>query len=110
MPWHTSFVLSGIVATEHLFDNWSDTIERGLPDRMCKFASRARAALAGSPRVQASSTRHVRGCATPTGSAGHAGVTASPKLTFQLDHPAGADQPDNQVKMSDFVQSVSRSL
>jgi hypothetical protein len=55
MPWHTSFVLSGIVATEHLFDNWSDTIERGLPDRMCKFASRARAALAGSPRVQASS-------------------------------------------------------
>jgi len=52
MPWHNSFVLSGIEATEHLFDNWSDTIERDLPDRMCKFASRTRAALAGSPEYK----------------------------------------------------------
>ena len=31
------------------------------------------------------------GCATPTGSAGHAGATANLKLTFHLDHSAGAD-------------------
>ena len=29
------------------------------------------------------------GCATPTGSAGHAGATANLKLTFHLDHSAG---------------------
>jgi ABC transporter substrate binding protein len=34
----------------------------------------------------------VAGCATPTGSAGHAGATADLKLTFHLDHSAGADQ------------------
>jgi hypothetical protein len=50
-------------------------------------------------RIQATSTRGVRarirrvaGCATPTGSAGHAGATANLKLTFHLDHSAGADQ------------------
>jgi hypothetical protein len=50
-------------------------------------------------RIQATSTRGVRacirrvaGCATPTGSAGHAGATANLKLTFQPDHSAGADQ------------------
>jgi hypothetical protein len=36
--------------------------------------------------------RRVAGCATPTGSAGHAGATANLKLTFHLDHSAGADQ------------------
>ena len=36
--------------------------------------------------------RRVAGCATPTGSAGHAGATANLKLTFHLDHSA-ADQP-----------------
>jgi len=35
----------------------------------------------------------VAGCATPTGSAGHAGATANLKLTFHLDDSAGADQP-----------------
>src|SRR6266567_2360255 len=35
--------------------------------------------------------RRVAGCATPTGSAGHAGATANLKLTFHLDHSAGAD-------------------
>jgi putative transposase len=30
-------------------------------------------------------------CATPSGSAGHAGETANLKLTFHLDHSAGAD-------------------
>src|SRR3989441_2974111 len=51
-------------------------------------------------RIQATSTRGVRarirrvaGCATPTGSAGHAGATANLKLTFHLDHSAGADHP-----------------
>src|SRR5437660_1215352 len=50
-------------------------------------------------RIQATSTRGVRacirrvaGCATPTGSAGHAGAMANLKLTFQPDHSAGADQ------------------
>jgi hypothetical protein len=50
-------------------------------------------------RLQATSTRgvparlrHVAGCATPTGSAGHAGATANLKLTFHLDHSPGADQ------------------
>ena len=50
-------------------------------------------------RIQATSTRgvpacirRVAGCATPTGSAGHAGATANLKLTFHLDHSAGADQ------------------
>jgi hypothetical protein len=33
--------------------------------------------------------RRVAGCATPTGSAGHAGATANLKLTFYLDHSAG---------------------
>src|SRR5262249_7462210 len=36
--------------------------------------------------------RRVAGCATPSGSAGHAGETANFKLTFHLDHSAGADQ------------------
>jgi hypothetical protein len=35
----------------------------------------------------------VAGCATPSGSAGHAGETANLKLTFHLDHSVGADQP-----------------
>src|SRR5262249_40755888 len=50
-------------------------------------------------RIQATSTRGVRarirrvaGCATPIGSAGHAGATANLKLRFHLDHSAGADQ------------------
>jgi len=49
-------------------------------------------------RIQATSTggvrariRRVVGCATPTGSAGYAGATADLKLTFHLDHSAGAD-------------------
>jgi hypothetical protein len=40
----------------------------------------------------------VAGCATPTGSAGHAGATANLKLTFQLDHSAGAGQPIKSVR------------
>ena len=44
------------------------------------------------------------GCATPSGSAGHAGETANFKLTFHLDHSAGADQPRVQA-IWDFVHS-----
>jgi hypothetical protein len=47
-------------------------------------------------RIQAASTggvcpclRRVADCATPTGSAGHAGATANLKLTFHLDHSSG---------------------
>jgi hypothetical protein len=47
-------------------------------------------------RLQATSTRgvparlrRVAGCATATGSAGHAGETANLKLIFHLDHSAG---------------------
>src|SRR5262245_39916710 len=36
--------------------------------------------------------RRLAGCATPSGSAGHAGATANLKLPFHLDHSAGADQ------------------
>ena len=50
-------------------------------------------------RIPATSTRgvcacirRVAGCATPTSSAGHAGATANLKLTFHLDHSAGAHQ------------------
>src|SRR5262245_61421818 len=50
-------------------------------------------------RIQAACTggicpclRRVAGCATPTGSAGHAGATARLKLTFHLDHSVGANQ------------------
>ena len=45
--------------------------------------------------------KRVAGCATSTGSAGHAsaGATANAKLTFHLDHPVGADQkPDMSGK------------
>src|SRR5215472_14057090 len=41
--------------------------------------------------------RRVAGCATPTGSAGHAGATANLKLTFHPDHSAGADQEDRHA-------------
>jgi len=62
-------------------------------------------------RLQATSTRgvparlrRVAGCATPTGSAGHAGATANLKLTFHLDHSAGADQLTDKH----FLKSVAR--
>jgi transposase InsO family protein len=35
--------------------------------------------------------RRAAGCATSTGFAGHAGATASLKLTFEVDHSAGAN-------------------
>jgi len=40
----------------------------------------------------------VAGCATPIGFAGHAGETANLKLTFHLDHSAGAN--DHYCKMT----------
>src|SRR5204863_1656820 len=46
--------------------------------------------------------RRVAGCATPSGSAGHAGETANLKLTFHLDHSAGADHlwPPRNIALS----------
>src|SRR5262249_4700390 len=44
-----------------------------------------------APEVFVPAFTSVAGCATPTSSAGHAGETASLKLTFHLDHSAGAD-------------------
>ena len=44
-----------------------------------------------APRGVRACIRRVAGCATPTGSAGHAGATANLKLTFHLDHSVGAD-------------------
>jgi hypothetical protein len=61
-------------------------------------------------RIQATSTRGVRacirrvaGCATPTGSADHAGATANLKLTFHLDHrSAGTDQLSKPIHLDDI--------
>src|SRR5262249_30258064 len=88
-------------------------------------------------RIQTTSTRGVRarirrvaGCATPTGFAGHAGATANLKLTFHLDHSAGADQlfrkppfgriaqkgsvivrsPRTNRRMSTIIQSTRRTI
>jgi Integrase core domain len=44
-----------------------------------------------APEVFVPAFRRVAGCATSTGSAGHAGATASTKLTFQPDHSMKAD-------------------
>src|SRR2546430_11090430 len=62
-------------------------------------------------RLQATSTRgvparlrRVAGCATPTGSAGHAGATANLKLTFHLDHSEGADQPGLRLSPRAYFQ------
>ena len=54
-------------------------------------ASRLNRIQATSPRGLCACIRRVAGCATPTGSAGHAGATANLKLTFHLDHSVGAD-------------------
>src|SRR5215467_846814 len=66
-------------------------------------------------RIQATSTRGVRarirrvaGCAPPTGSAGHAGATANLKLTFHLDHSAGADQLVDQ-EIIELLSTFDRS-
>src|SRR5262249_10055654 len=62
--------------------------------------------------IQATSTggvrarlRRVAGCATPSGSAGHAGETANFKLTFHLDHSAGADQNEENWSGALFSQT-----
>jgi hypothetical protein len=64
--------------------------------------------------IQAASTggicpclRRVAGCATPTGSAGHAGATASLKLTFHLDHSVGANH--TSIEAGDFDTTTTRS-
>jgi hypothetical protein len=49
----------------------------------------------------------VAGCATPTGSAGHAGVTASSQLTFHLDHSMQAGQIFHKLNLSLSENSLS---
>jgi ABC transporter substrate binding protein len=69
------------------------------PDRHRKLAAPLQYDQAAClARLQATNTRgvparlrRVAGCATPIGSAGHAGATANLKLTFHLDHSPGAD-------------------
>jgi len=68
-------------------------------------------------RIQATSTRGVRACicrvagwATPTGSAGHAGATANLKLTFHLDHSAGADHQRQLGPCDNFAARARRFL
>ena len=57
--------------------------------RLTELANAMEAASTGGVRV---CLGRVAGCATPRRSAGHAGATANLKLTFHLDHSAGADQ------------------
>src|SRR4029453_11575591 len=66
--------------------------------------------------IQATSTRGLRacirrvaGCATSTGFAAHAGATASLKLTFEVDHPAGANQAPPRL-LSSPVGALSNSF
>jgi hypothetical protein len=49
---------------------------------------------ATGPRGVRARLRRLAGCATPTGSAGQApaGAKTDPQLTFNPDHPMGADQ------------------
>ena len=68
-------------------------------------------------RIQATSARGVRacvrrvaGCATPTGSAGQASATANLKLTFHVDHSAGADQSRPKHALGPRAQGRNREL
>jgi hypothetical protein len=66
-----------------------------------RYRGRSQAFLYNTIRPHASlgyCLRRVAGCATPSGSAGHAGATANIKLTFHLDHSAGADQPTESAE------------
>src|SRR5262249_40604608 len=103
-PWENGYIESfnARLRDELLNGEIFYTLTRG-PDRHGELA----APLQYDPaarlnRIQATSTRGVRarirrlaGCATPSGSAGHAGATANLKLTFHLDHSAGADHSAN---------------
>src|SRR4029453_9604616 len=66
--------------------------------------------------IQATSTRGLRacirrvaGCATSTGFAAHAGATASLKLTFEVDHPAGANQLAPVVRGATSSRAMGKS-
>jgi hypothetical protein len=68
------------------FGRYSRRVHDGAAARACRRALRLMRFFASAVRGP------VTGCATPTGSGGHAGPTANLKLTFQLDHSSGADQ------------------
>ena len=68
-------------------------------------------------RLQTTSTGGLRarvirvaGCATPAGSAGHAGVSASSQLTFQLDHSMQAGQCSRNAGRESLPPSGSALL
>jgi hypothetical protein len=69
--------------------------------------------LVTARRVQATRTGGLRagitrvaGCARPTGSAGHAGVTANSQLTFHLGHSMQA----GHFRLVDFIIKSSNCL
>ena len=69
--------------------------------------------LPGSgPRGVRPRARRMAGCAIPTSSAGHApaGAAANPKLTFQPDHPAGADHTCPVRRRFDFIGATGRGF
>ena len=63
-----------------------------------------------APEVFVPAFASVAGCATPTGSAGHAGATANLKLTFHLDHSAGADQRGILATLAPFYLAIRFSV
>src|SRR2546430_8715899 len=90
------FILRGVPA--HIrSDNGPEFVAKAVQEWIAVVGAKT-AYIERLNRIQATSSRGVRacirrvaGCATPTGSVGHAGATANLKLTFQLDHSAGAD-------------------
>jgi hypothetical protein len=60
----------------------------------CEPVSATNSLQTGKLNFAESGRPPVAGGAAPTGSAGHAGTTASLKLTFHLDHSVGANQFD----------------
>src|SRR5262245_2023839 len=84
------------------------TTDRGSSPRRCRNGSQlsvsrpltSRGAALGRTATSRASTPCLRDeAATPIGSAGHAGATANLKLTFHLDHSAGADHSGSQDKL-----------
>jgi hypothetical protein len=75
-------------------DTASDVLRRNPITGIAACCARAASGHTAAPPSSVMNVRrfmwlHVAGCATQTGSAGHAGETTNLKLTFHLDHSAG---------------------